>query len=95
MHAYTNGGYQDSTQSGTLPGFFEVWYNPQSMLNILATCDVIKHFHVTMDSSIDQAIVVHFSDSINLCFTEIASGLYILNASTLNPTKEQLSVYSF
>ena len=49
MRAYTNGGHQDSVYKGYLPGFFEVWYNPQSMLNILSMKDVRKKYRITMD----------------------------------------------
>ena len=42
LRALTNGGYQDSTLQGHLPGFFKVWYNPHSMVNILAWSDIRK-----------------------------------------------------
>ena len=42
VRAHTNGGYQDSTLQGYLPGFFKVWYNPRCMVNILAWSDIRK-----------------------------------------------------
>jgi hypothetical protein len=42
LRAYTNGGYQDSHEIAMLPGYFEVWYNPNSMVNILVYADVRK-----------------------------------------------------
>ena len=44
MRAVTNGGHQDSNEKGILPGFFPVWVNQNSRLNILAWRDVRRHF---------------------------------------------------
>ena len=44
LRAYSNGGFQDSDTEGDFPGMFKVWYNPKSMLNILAFSDVRKYF---------------------------------------------------
>ena len=35
----TNSSYQDSHLVGNLPGFFQVWYNKESHLNILSFAD--------------------------------------------------------
>ena len=50
MRAYSNGGHQDSNQVGNFPGLFTVWYNKNSMLNILSFRDVRKIFRITMDT---------------------------------------------
>ena len=31
LRAYTNGGHQDTHQRATMPGFFDVWFYPESM----------------------------------------------------------------
>ena len=40
LRCYTNGGHQDSHKKGYFPGFFYVWYDPMSMLNILLFAEV-------------------------------------------------------
>ena len=49
MRTVSNGGHQDSRLTGMFPGFFRVWLNPDSLLNILSMSDVTDHFRVTMD----------------------------------------------
>ena len=78
LRAYTNGGHQDSNKVGEFPGFFKVWYNPDSMLNILSFKDVRKRFKVTVYTSVENAICVHIDDGKVLKFAEVESGLYLL-----------------
>jgi hypothetical protein len=40
VHAYTNGGTQTSTQIGDLTNLGTVWYNPDSIANILLLSEV-------------------------------------------------------
>ena len=84
LHGYTNGGHQDSTLVGDLPGFFQVWYNPSSMLNILAWCDVTGKYRITADTAIADAIHVHVSDDTILTFKQVSSGLFLLEDNTIN-----------
>ena len=62
LRAFTNGGHQDSTMLGDLPGFFTVWYNPQSLVNILSMSDVRKRFRITADTRKDAALYVHMDN---------------------------------
>ena len=59
LQAYSNGGYQDSEWKGTVPGLIDVWYNPDSMLNILAWSDIRKKFRITADTAKGAHICVH------------------------------------
>ena len=59
MRALTNGGFQDSNMRGILPGFFPVWFNSESRLNILAWKDVREKFCITADTGAANEIVVH------------------------------------
>ena len=61
---------------GTLVGFGEVWYNPKSLANILSMAAVRRRFRITMDSSVDAAMMIHLPSGENLCFAEGPSGLY-------------------
>jgi hypothetical protein len=94
LRAYTNGGHQDSNQEGDFPGFFKVWYNPKSMLNILSFKDVRKRFRVTVDTGVEAAICVHLDDGKVLKFKEVESGLYLLSSSD-KFTKQKVSAYSY
>ena len=92
LRACTNGEHQDSTLVGDLPGFFQVWYNPSSMLNILAWCDVAGKYRITADTAIADVIHVHVSDDTVLTFKQVASGLFLLEDNTIN---DLVSNYSF
>ena len=77
LRAITNGGHQDSDTVGDFPNLGEVWYNPESIANILSLADVRKVCRVTMDSSVEPAIKVHRLDGSVMTFTEHGSGLYV------------------
>ena len=77
LRAHTNGGYQDSTLQGHLPGFFKVWYNPHCMVNILAWSDVRKKFRITADTMEEPAIRVHLGNGEQVTFRELKNGLYL------------------
>jgi hypothetical protein len=94
LRAYTNGGHQDFTETADLPGFFKVWYNPLSMVNILSWADVRKRFCITADTNDGAFINVHLDDGRILRFQEIESGLYLFNNRT-NKLKKPISGYSF
>ena len=93
LRAFSNGGFQDSKTVDTFPGMFDVWYNPDSMLNILAFSDVRKHFRVTMDTSVENKIKVHMKEGHVLEFEEVKSGLYLLQ--NYNVSNKKVSAYSF
>ena len=90
--ALTNGGEQVSRMKGTLPGFFDVWFNPESMLNILSFAEVKNKYRLTIDTAVDNSIRVHMDDDKTLHFEELESGLYILKT---NNTNHLLEKYSF
>ena len=47
---YCTGGIQDSNMIGDLQGFGIVYFNPQSIANILSLAEVVKSRRVTFDS---------------------------------------------
>ena len=57
--AKTNGGPHVSDLEGELPGFFTVWFNPKSMINILSFADVRKRFRITIDTEEESCFLVH------------------------------------
>ena len=90
LRAYTNGGHQDSNMKGEVPGLIEVWFNPNSMINILSWSDVRKKYRITADTNEGAFITVHTPGK-GLKFEEVESGLYLLDFKT----KPNVSAYSF
>ena len=96
MRALTNGGHQDSTEKGILPGFFPVWVNRKSRMNILAWKDVRRKFRITADTGVANEIVVHLSDEKKMIFSEVESGLFIYDLENNDKNnKTKVSAYSF
>ena len=92
MRTVSNGGHQDSRLTGMFPGFFCVWLNPYSLLNILLMSDVTDHFRVTMYLNVDNAIYVHMDAEKVLRFKKIRRGLYMLSANEKNNSYEKHSI---
>jgi hypothetical protein len=86
LRALTNGGHQDSDMIGDFPNLGEVWYNRDSIANILSLADVRKVCRVTMDSSTDASINVHRLDGTVMKFSEHPSGLYVFKCNDTNET---------
>ena len=93
----TNGGKQISTMVGDLKNFGPVWYNPESIANILSHADVAKKYRITSDSAIERAFHVHRNDGTLMTFTESPSGLYFFDAVTAvnDRTNQKVADYSF
>lgn len=85
------GGRQVSNQMGTLEGFGPVWYNPESLANVLSLAQVRRLRRVTLDTAIAPTFKVHHVDGISTTeFIEHASGLYLFDASVKNDKKVDL-----
>jgi len=96
MKVFTNGGTQTSSMVGEVRNFGTVWYNPQSLANILSLAEVRKKFCVTMDTDIEPALCVHRADGTIMKFQEYTTGLYYFDASqTCNNVSDDVIAYSF
>lgn len=86
LRALTNGRHQDSNMVGDFPNLGTVWFNKESIANILSLSDVRKVCRVTMDTQEqDTAMMcVHCFDGSVMRFVEHPSGLYVFNASGKN-----------
>jgi hypothetical protein len=62
LRVHTNGGTQLSTQMGHVKNFGHVWFNPDSLANILSMAEVRKVCRITMDTSVEPAMFVHQRD---------------------------------
>ena len=71
----SNGGTQDSDKQAKF-GDMTVWFNPNSLANILSPSIVAEHFRVTMDTFVDNSFMVHLNDNVKLKFRCHENGLY-------------------
>ncbi len=63
-----------------IPHISNVWYNENSMTNIISLKDMTKKFRVTMDSTKELALLVHMPDKI-VKFKQFKNGLYAMDPS--------------
>ena len=76
--------------------FFTVYYNPKSLMNIIAFCDTRKRFRITMDTDKEVAILVHIGEDRIMRSVEIGAGLYIWKPEhNSNLINKRVSSYSF
>jgi hypothetical protein len=80
LRVHTNGGIQTSSLKGTVRNFGEVWFNTDSLANILSMAAVRKVCRITMDTSVEAAMIVHRKDGSMMKFKEYKSGLYYYDA---------------
>ena len=69
LEVSTNGGPQVSTLIGDIKNFGTVWYNPQSLANILSLAEVRLRCRCVMDTAIEPAIHVHKANGTVMTFT--------------------------
>ena len=92
----TNGGLQHSYFVGEVRNFGTVWYNPQSIANILSLAAVRKVCRITMDTAVEAALCVHRTDGTVMKFIEYSTGLYYFDTSQQKLTTSQnITGYSF
>jgi hypothetical protein len=87
LRAVTNGGSQVSRLIGDFPNLGPVWYNPESIANILSLAEVRRVCRVTMDTSESPAFIVHRLDGSEMRFEEADSGLYVFSSNDSTAVK--------
>ncbi len=83
---------------GHVKNFGHVWFNPDSLANILSMAEVRKVCRITMDTSVEPAMSVHRRDGSIMKFNEYKSGLYYFDTAaptSPNYTSFDVNVYSF
>ena len=93
LRAVTNGGFQDSTLIGDFPNLGAVWFNPDSIANILSLSHVRQVCRVTMDTGIDPSMIVHRVDGSQMNFREHPCGLFVFDPS-INDSNASVSAYT-
>ena len=93
MNSLANGGSMVYNKVGTLNLLqnISVYYNPESIANILSMAHVTSTYRVTMDSDVEDAIFVHIGDNETLKFTRCGNGLYYYD--TNSKTKQTVAPY--
>jgi len=92
----TNEGKQVSNHVGEVRNFGTMWYNPQSLANILSLAKVCHKYCVAMDLALEASICMHRVDSTIMKFVKYASGLYYHDTATsINTISEHVNGYSF
>jgi hypothetical protein len=72
-----NSGYVVLDQQGTLGSYPErVWYHPTGIANLVSLHHVKRHFRLTMDTNVADAIFLHSQDGRRIPFTPSEKGLY-------------------
>jgi hypothetical protein len=61
---------------GTVCNFGAVWFNTESLANILSMVELRKVCHITMVTSVEASMDVHRRDGSIMKFREYKSGLY-------------------
>ena len=80
MLLQSNGGFIKTHKMGELEGYGSVWYNKQSLANILSLANVRKKFRVTLETGPSDpcpCIYVHCNKGKILKFKEHSMGLYV------------------
>jgi len=65
---------------GSVKNFGDVWFNTESLANILSIAAVRKVGRITMDTSVEPAMHVHRKDGSIMSFHGYHSGLYYYDA---------------
>jgi len=98
----SNGGEMEASQVGDIPGYGKVWFNGNSMANILSFANVRKKCKITLETGpgdINPTIVVHRSSGGPMLFKEHKLGLYVHNTnetmSSDNDKLNNIGAYTF
>ena len=96
IRGVSNGGVMVTDQEGELSGFFTVYYNPSSLMNIISFKDTRKRFMIMVDTAVENSIIVRIGEGRQIKCLEIGVGLYIWRPKhNSNISNKQISSYSF
>ena len=96
INSIINIGVMVTDMEGDLLGFFPVYSNPKSLMNIISLSDMRKRFRITVDTDNKDAIMVHIGEGQVMQCLEIGVGLYIWKPGhNFNLLNKQISFYSF
>ena len=77
VRIHSTGGVSITHKMGYLGNYpTPVWYLTSSHVNILSLHDVTRHYRVTMDTAMENAIILHGANGQQHRFTPLGKGLY-------------------
>ena len=77
---------------GDITNFGTVWYNPDSLANILSLGEVMSQCRVTLDSAIKAALIVHKKDGTTMKFEKYNNHLFYYDVAKQQTNKLDQSV---
>jgi hypothetical protein len=89
----TNAGNSRTSLRGHLPGYGDVWYDPNGIANILSLARVEKQCRVTYDTDAGGVFVVYKSDGTQRLFRRSKKGLFYCDGHT-GPQRDSHGEYS-
>ena len=90
MHIHSTGGISVTCQMGYLGNYpTPVWYLAGSHANILSLRDVTRHYRVTMDTTRENTLILHWVNRQQHKFTPSVKGLYKWE-HMMDPTEDNL-----
>jgi hypothetical protein len=92
----TNGGNIVTNKRATVPGYGEVWYDPNAITNIFSVSEMAKKHRITYDSSKEDSFIIHLPKK-QIKFMKSDNGLYYYkpNYKTANTSliKQARNIY--
>lgn len=76
MTLVTNGGVMKYNMKGNIINFGLVWFNENSLANIISLEEIRKHCRVTIDTYVEPAIIVHRKNGSEMNFIQFDTRLY-------------------
>lgn len=86
LRMYSNGGFMDTNEKANF-GSIEVWYNKDGMANILSLAEISESYRVTLDTEVENAMILHLYGGKTMKFERVDEGLYVFDASDLSSYK--------
>ena len=88
MHIHSTRGVSVTCKMGYLGNYpTPVWYLAGGHVNILSLRDVTRHYRVTMDTAVENALILHGNNGQQHKFTPLGKGLYKWE-HTMDPTED-------
>ena len=88
MHIHSTGGVSVTCKMGYLGNYpTPVWYLADGHANILSLWDITRHYRVTMDTAVENALILHGNNGQQHKFTPSGKGLYQWE-HTMDPTED-------
>jgi hypothetical protein len=88
MNIKCNAGVTWTDMMGDLPGYGEVWYNKNSIANILSLSRVESKYRITYDSDNGKQFIVHKADGMVRQFRQSKNGLFYMDAKDSDEDEE-------